>query len=91
MKLVRFGPAGREKPGIVDKAGKIRDLSRIVKDIDGEALSPPGLAKIKKANIDRLPLVKGNPRLGPCVARPSNSAPTIWPFSMRSTLNASRP
>ena len=72
MKLVRFGTAGKEKPGIIDKNGKIRDLSKVVKDIDGEALSPAGLAKIKKANIDKLPLVKGNPRLGPCVARPSN-------------------
>ena len=72
MKLVRFGPAGREKPGIIDAKGKIRDLSKIVKDIDGEALSPAGLAKIKKAKIDKLPLVKGNPRLGACVARPSN-------------------
>jgi 2-keto-4-pentenoate hydratase/2-oxohepta-3-ene-1,7-dioic acid hydratase in catechol pathway len=72
MKLVRFGAAGKEKPGIIDKNGKVRDLSKIVRDIDGEALSPAGLAKIKKANIDKLPLVKGNPRLGPCVARPSN-------------------
>ena len=72
MKLVRFGTAGKEKPGIIDKNGKIRDLSKVVKDIDGEALSPAGLAKIKKANIDKLPLVEGNPRLGPCVARPSN-------------------
>src|ERR1700675_1125183 len=72
MKLVRFGTAGKEKPGIIDKNGKIRDLSKVVKDIDAEALSPSGLAKIKKANIDKLPLVKGNPRIGPCVARPSN-------------------
>ena len=72
MKLVRFGPAGKEKPGIIDKNGKIRDLSKVVKDINGEALSPSGLAKIKKANIDKLPVVKGNPRLGPCVTRPSN-------------------
>src|ERR1041385_420779 len=72
MKLVRFGAAGKEKPGIIDKNGKIRDLSKVVKDINGEALSPSGLAKIKKANIDKLPLVKGNPRIGPCVARPSN-------------------
>ncbi len=63
-----------EKPGIIDNNGKIRDLSKIVKDIDGEALSPAGLAKIKKANIDKLPLVKGNPRLGPCVARPRTSS-----------------
>jgi 2-keto-4-pentenoate hydratase/2-oxohepta-3-ene-1,7-dioic acid hydratase in catechol pathway len=72
MKLVRYGPPGREKPGIVDRNGKIRDLSKVVKDIDAEALSPAGLAKIKKAKIDKLPLVKGNPRLGACVARPSN-------------------
>jgi 2-keto-4-pentenoate hydratase/2-oxohepta-3-ene-1,7-dioic acid hydratase in catechol pathway len=72
MKLVRFGPAGREKPGIIDAQGKIRDLSRVVKDIDAEALSPAGLAKIRKAKVDRLPAVKGSPRLGPCVARPSN-------------------
>ena len=72
MKLVRFGPAGREKPGIVDAKGKIRDLSKVVRDIDGGALSPAGLAKIRKAKIDKLPLVKGNPRLGSCVARPSN-------------------
>jgi len=72
MKLVRFGPAGKEKPGIIDKNGKIRDLSKVVKDINAEALSPAGLAKIKNANIDKLPLVKGNPRLGACVAKPAN-------------------
>src|SRR5262245_44777900 len=72
MKLVRFGPAGREKPGIIDANGKIRDLSKVVKDIDAEALSPAGLARIRKAKVDRLPLVKGNPRLGACVAKPSN-------------------
>jgi 2-keto-4-pentenoate hydratase/2-oxohepta-3-ene-1,7-dioic acid hydratase in catechol pathway len=72
MKLVRFGPAGREKPGIIDAKGKIRDLSKVVRDIDGEALSPAGLAKIRKAKLEKLPLVKGNPRLGACIARPSN-------------------
>ena len=72
MKLVRYGAAGKEKPGIIDANGKIRDLSKIVKDIDANALSPAGLAKIKKANINKLPLVKGNPRLGACVTRPSN-------------------
>ena len=64
MKLVRYGSAGKEKPGILDSNGKIRDLSKIVKDIDAEALSPAGLAKIKKANIDKLPKVAGNPRPG---------------------------
>jgi 2-keto-4-pentenoate hydratase/2-oxohepta-3-ene-1,7-dioic acid hydratase in catechol pathway len=72
MKLVRFGPVGREKPGIIDAKGNIRDLSKVVRDIDSEALSPAGLAKIRKAKIDKLPLVKGKPRLGACVARPSN-------------------
>ena len=67
MKLVRFGPAGREKPGIIDKQGKLRDLSRVVPDIAGDVLSGPGLAKIKKAKLEKLPLVKGKPRLGACV------------------------
>jgi 2-keto-4-pentenoate hydratase/2-oxohepta-3-ene-1,7-dioic acid hydratase in catechol pathway len=72
MKLVRFGPAGREKPGIVDAQGHIRDLSRVVKDIDGAMLEGGGLAKIKKANLAKLPLVKGKPRLGPCVGNVRN-------------------
>jgi 2-keto-4-pentenoate hydratase/2-oxohepta-3-ene-1,7-dioic acid hydratase in catechol pathway len=69
MKLVRYGAAGREKPGIIDGDGKIRDLSKVVDDIAGETLSPRGLAKIKKAKLDKLPLVRGNPRIGPCVAK----------------------
>ena len=76
MKLVRYGPAGREKPGIIDTNGKIRDLSKLVKDIDGEALSPTGLAKIRKANIDKLPLVKGKPRLGACIGGRRTSSPS---------------
>ena len=67
MKLVRFGPHGREKPGIVDSKGGIRDLSKVVPDIAGDALSPKGLAKIRKTAIDKLPLVRGNPRLAACV------------------------
>ena len=63
MKLVRFGPHGREKPGIVDSKGGIRDLSKVVPDIAGDALSPKGVAKIRKTAIDKLPLVRGNPRL----------------------------
>jgi 2-keto-4-pentenoate hydratase/2-oxohepta-3-ene-1,7-dioic acid hydratase in catechol pathway len=72
MKLVRYGPAGREKPGIIDADGKIRDLSKIVPDIAGETLSPKGLAKIKKANLKKLKLVSGKPRLGPCVGATRN-------------------
>src|SRR5215470_17000950 len=72
MKLVRFGPNGREKPGIIDAKGRIRDLSKVVPDLAGEGLSPKSLAKIRKAPIDKLPLVKGNPRLGACVAGVGN-------------------
>lgn len=72
MKLVRYGPAGREKPGIIDKDGKIRDLSRIVPDIDGAMLASGGLAKIKKANLNRLKIVPGKPRLGACVGNVRN-------------------
>ena len=67
MKLVRSGLPGREKPGIVDASGGIRDLSNVVPDIAGDALSPDGLAKIRSQKLEQLPLVSGNPRLGPCV------------------------
>jgi 2-keto-4-pentenoate hydratase/2-oxohepta-3-ene-1,7-dioic acid hydratase in catechol pathway len=67
MKLVRYGPAGKEKPGLVDADGKLRDLSRKVKDIDGAALAPAKLRELAKLDASRLPLVKGRPRLGPCV------------------------
>ncbi|MBV8792023.1 MAG: fumarylacetoacetate hydrolase family protein, partial [Pseudolabrys sp.] len=67
MKLVRYGRPGKEKPGILDKDGKIRDLTRVVKDIDSDMLASGGLAKIKKANVARLKPVSGKPRLGPCV------------------------
>jgi len=72
MKLVRYGAAGREKPGIIDADGKIRDLSRIVSDIDSAMLASGGLAKIKKANLKRLKVVPGKPRLGPCMGRVRN-------------------
>lgn len=72
MKLVRFGPVGREKPGIIDGDGKIRDLSRVVADIDGAMLASGGLAKIKKANLKKLKPVPGKPRLGPCVGHVRN-------------------
>jgi 2-keto-4-pentenoate hydratase/2-oxohepta-3-ene-1,7-dioic acid hydratase in catechol pathway len=72
MKLVRFGPAGREKPGIIDSNGRIRDLSKVVPDLAGDALSPKGLAKIRKAKIDTLPVVRSGARLGPCVGGTTN-------------------
>jgi 2-keto-4-pentenoate hydratase/2-oxohepta-3-ene-1,7-dioic acid hydratase in catechol pathway len=72
MKLVRFGPAGREKPGIIDAKGRIRDLSKVVPDIAGDALGPKGLARIRKAAIEKLPPVRSGVRLGPCVAGTTN-------------------
>jgi 2-keto-4-pentenoate hydratase/2-oxohepta-3-ene-1,7-dioic acid hydratase in catechol pathway len=67
MKLVRYGAPGREKPGMIDANGKLRDLSKVVDDIAGDTLSPAGLAKLKKLKPEKLPLVKGKPRLGACV------------------------
>ena len=64
MKLVRYGRPGKEKPGIIDAEGKLRDLSAIVPDIGPEQLSPKGLAKLAKVKIDKLPLVRGRPRMG---------------------------
>jgi 2-keto-4-pentenoate hydratase/2-oxohepta-3-ene-1,7-dioic acid hydratase in catechol pathway len=72
MKLVRYGAPGREKPGMLDAQGRIRDLSKIVPDITGDALSQKGLAKLRKLNPDKLPLVRGNPRIGPCVGKVGN-------------------
>jgi 2,4-didehydro-3-deoxy-L-rhamnonate hydrolase len=71
MKLVRFGPAGKEKPGLIDADGKLRDLSRKVKDIGPDTLAPAKLKELAKLDAKKLPLVKGRPRLGPCVAMPS--------------------
>ena len=71
MKLVRYGAPGKEKPGLIDADGKLRDLSKKVKDIDGTALAPAELGRLAKLDPKKLPLVKGRPRLGPCVAMPS--------------------
>ncbi len=72
MKLVRYGAPGREKPGIIAEDGKIRDLSRVVKDIDGAMLAQGGLAKIRKLNLKRMKPVAGRPRLGPCLGNVKN-------------------
>jgi len=72
MKLVRYGAMGKEKPGIIDSEGRIRDLSRVVNDIDGAMLATGGLAKIKKTDLKRLKVVPGKPRLGACVGNVRN-------------------
>ncbi len=67
MKLVRYGAAGSEKPGLVDGDGTLRDLSAHVADISGETLSDASLATLRGLEPATLPVVEGNPRFGPCV------------------------
>jgi 2,4-diketo-3-deoxy-L-fuconate hydrolase len=64
MKLVRYGRAGSERPGVIDADGVLRDLSRVVKEIAPAVLSPAGLRRLRAANLARLPVVRGRPRLG---------------------------
>lgn len=72
MKLVRWGAEGREKPGMIDATGVLRDLSGAVPDIAGAALLPEGLAKLAALDPKTLPAVPGTPRLGPPVGRVPN-------------------
>src|SRR4051812_18756072 len=69
MKLLRYGPAGEEKPGLLDANGAIRDLSSTIPDLAGAALLPESLARIKRLDPASLPLVPGSPRIGACVAQ----------------------
>ena len=69
MKLLRYGPKGQEKPGLLDAQGKIRDLSGVVGDIDGATLTDASLAKLRALDPASLPVVEGNPRLGPAVGK----------------------
>ncbi|HRK40413.1 MAG TPA: ureidoglycolate lyase [Burkholderiaceae bacterium] len=73
MKLVRYGPAGQEKPGVLDADGRVRDLSGVVPDVAGQALLPDNLARLRALDAFSLPLVPGVPqqglRLGPCVGQ----------------------
>jgi ureidoglycolate lyase len=72
MKLLRYGPAGAEKPGLLDPEGHIRCLAGVLRDIDGFALSPGALKMLAALDWKTLPKVEGTPRIGPCVARPVN-------------------
>jgi ureidoglycolate lyase len=67
MKLLRYGPAGAEKPGLLDHSGQIRDLSAHIKDVNGAALDAATLARLSALDPATLPLVGGNPRIGACV------------------------
>ena len=72
MKLVRYGRPGKEKPGLIDAAGKLRDLSEVVADIDAASLAPRSLARLVKIKPESLPAVRGAPRIGPCVGNIGN-------------------
>jgi 2-keto-4-pentenoate hydratase/2-oxohepta-3-ene-1,7-dioic acid hydratase in catechol pathway len=67
MKLLRYGPVGQEKPGLLDATGTLRDLSTVVPDISSSSLSPAGLDKLKSLDPKALKAVAGNPRIGPCI------------------------
>ena len=84
MKLLRYGPAGQEKPGLLDRNGQIRDLSGVVRDIDGEALSPASLERLRRLDAATLPLVSGTPRIGPCVG----NVPKIVAIGLNYRLHA---
>jgi 2-keto-4-pentenoate hydratase/2-oxohepta-3-ene-1,7-dioic acid hydratase in catechol pathway len=64
MKLLRFGPLGQEKPGLLDPDGNIRDLSGVISDFDARTLSPEGLSELAAIDLSRLSIVSGKPRLG---------------------------
>ena len=67
MKFVRYGAAGAEKPGMIDTDGNIRDLSAQIEDVNGTVLGQAALDKLRSVDASSLPLVEGNPRIGPCV------------------------
>ncbi|NOD82622.1 MULTISPECIES: fumarylacetoacetate hydrolase family protein [unclassified Ruegeria] len=69
MKLLRYGPVGSEKPGLLDAEGNIRDLSGVVDDVSGDTLSDAALDKLRGIDPDSLPLVDGDPRIGACVGQ----------------------
>ena len=69
MKLLRYGPAGQEKPGLLDGQGRLRDLSGVIPDVAGDALLPAPLERLRGLDPADLPLVPGTMRVGPCVGR----------------------
>jgi 2-keto-4-pentenoate hydratase/2-oxohepta-3-ene-1,7-dioic acid hydratase in catechol pathway len=69
MKLLRYGPRGQEKPGLLDRQGRLRDLSGTIADLTPDQLAPAALDRLGKINPDSLPQVAGSPRIGACVAK----------------------
>jgi 2-keto-4-pentenoate hydratase/2-oxohepta-3-ene-1,7-dioic acid hydratase in catechol pathway len=69
MKLMRYGNPGFERPGLLDSAGRMRDLSHLIPDVAPASLGPASLSMLAGISVEELPLVPGAPRLGPCVAQ----------------------
>ena len=84
MKLLRYGPTGQEKPGLIDRNGQIRDLSGVVRDIDGAALAPASLDRLRGLDRATLPVVSGTPRIGPCIG----NVPKIVAIGLNYRLHA---
>ncbi|WP_277183099.1 fumarylacetoacetate hydrolase family protein [Caballeronia sp. BR00000012568055] len=72
MKLLRYGNAGQEKPGILDDQGRIRDAFAITDDFDPAFFAKGGMKRLEGIDINALPLVEGTPRIGACIAKPGN-------------------
>ena len=67
MKLLRYGAVGRERPALLDPQGRLRDLSAVIPDISGSVLRAEGLNALRSCDLHALPIIEGNPRIGPCV------------------------
>ncbi len=72
MKLLRYGPVGHEKPGVLDHDGKIRDISSLAADITPKTIAGGLIDKVKAADLSRLPIVADGQRIGPCVTESGN-------------------
>jgi 2,4-diketo-3-deoxy-L-fuconate hydrolase len=84
MKLVRFGEPGREKPGLLDAEGALRDLSSEIEDITGRAFEAGLMNKLRALDVNALPIVDGSPRIGPCVG----DVRSFWAIGLNYTDHA---
>ena len=72
MKLLRYGPAGAEKPGVLDSAGNIRDVTSVCEDFTPAFFAGGGVARLQETNLSDMPVIAATTRLGPCIAQPGN-------------------
>ena len=90
MKLVRFGAVGKEKPGVIDADGVIRDLSGVIGDLGSASLTTKALARLRKLNLAKLPKVSSRVRLGSCVPQPGNFIAIGLNYADHAASSASR-